>query len=364
VQRQTGRRPILVAGATLAILFGMATALLILALPAELLGAVVGLTGLSGAGGPISSDARAFLSVLTGVAMAGLGWLLVDRLLLSRIATLVLIPARLPERGDDALPSALAEALGLRRLADSEDSFRSPPSEARRPLSARSEIGAPPIAAGSPLVQVAAIPSLDRALPPIDQVLQRAVDPAIDPEPPATPIISPEPTVPEVSPVPAPAESSRAAAAPVAHDRPGQAVPASWPPLEVAASVPSPSVFREPISPSREIVGASPSPEARAAMAAGAPVMPSAVVASGSRAILASLDAGSGMARLEELLVQLERGIERRRAAAARALPPPRTAQPTCSSLRQPEKPERGQDDLLDRPLQEALEILRARVKP
>jgi hypothetical protein len=286
--KQVRRRTSLLMGISLALLLGSAAAFLIFALPQYTLEKITVATRLAKlmvqAEPPISGDDRILLAILAGVGTTGIGWVLIDWLFFGRAG----LSAFVRSRGD--LYDDIEEG-GAYRPSDPLDLVLPGPidgagsvpraSDARRPLSARTDIGDPPLsqpmhmqpampqphpAATSPLSPFAAPPSLDDLLPPLDR-LAAAADTAPNPvEPvsllglgpsgdptlldlgPASEAVVP-PTLLDLQAAPAsapvvPQPPAAAQMAPPAALLPASAIPpiSAWPPVPPQAPLSPPSV--------------------------------------------------------------------------------------------------------------------------
>lgn len=168
-------------GALLAVLLGAAAAFFVLAMPIRMLETVTTFTRLSSlmvqAEPPISPNDRTLLSVLAGILITGIGWVLVDWLVFGRAGMSTLIRTREDDYEDEdedhfrpTDPLDLVTPMGA---AAAEWPMPSS-GDARRPLSARTDIGDPPPAPpaldglGSPLAGINPVP------PPIGDILSGA----------------------------------------------------------------------------------------------------------------------------------------------------------------------------------------------
>jgi hypothetical protein len=226
VQTKARRRSSLIWGALLAILLGVAAAFFVLAMPIHMLETVTTATRLSKlmvqAEPPISPNDRTLLSVLAGIFIAAVGWVLLDWLLFGKAGLSAIVPTRdddFEDEDDDAFrPTDPLDLIGgapapLSRQNDWSAEMAGDP---RRPLSARTDIGDPP-AAAAPF-----LPGVTDNLPPLGQILPGAgvAAPPLSPAFGASPI-QPPPLFPQQ---PAPASAWG-----------GDPLPAgrgSWPPLD------------------------------------------------------------------------------------------------------------------------------------
>jgi hypothetical protein len=209
--KQVRRRTSLLMGISLALLLGSAAAFLIFALPQYTLEKITVATRLAKlmvqAEPPISGDDRILLAILAGVGTTGLGWVLIDWLFFGRAGLSVFVRSRGDlyddiEEGGAYRPSDPLDLV----LPAPIDGVGSAPrgGDARRPLSARTDIGDPPLsqpmpgmpqpqpAASPPLSPFAVPPSLDDLLPPLDRLAAAAV-PASSPVDP-TSLLGPAPS--------------------------------------------------------------------------------------------------------------------------------------------------------------------------
>ncbi|MFD2501873.1 hypothetical protein ACFSTI_27620 [Rhizorhabdus histidinilytica] len=207
-------------GVLLALLLGVAAAFFVLAMPIRMLETVTTFTRLSKlmvqAEPPISPNDRTLLSVLAAILTAGIGWVLVDWLVFGRAGMSTLIRTRDDDYEDeDEDHFRPTDPLDLVTPAEDPAAEWPVPStgDARRPLSARTDIGDPPPALdpfGAPLA------GLNQALPPISEILPgtgvsapplqpNALPPLIQPAafPQAAPFPEAEPAPPEMPPPPA-----------------------------------------------------------------------------------------------------------------------------------------------------------------
>lgn len=164
-------------GVVLALLLGAAAAFFVLAMPIRMLETVTTFTRLSKlmvqAEPPISPNDRTLLSVLAGILITGIGWVLVDWLVFGRAGMSTLIRTREDDYEDEdedhyrpTDPLDLVTPMG----ASAAEWLVPSSGDARRPLSARTDIGDPPPAAaldgfGSPLAGINPVP------PPIGGIL-------------------------------------------------------------------------------------------------------------------------------------------------------------------------------------------------
>lgn len=388
VQKDTRRRSSLILGVLLALLLGVAAGFFVLAVPIRMLETVTTLTRLSKlmvqAEPPISPNDRTLLALLAGILTAGIGWVLVDWLLFGRAGMSRLIKPREDEYededGDNFRPTDPLDLVSTVSLPVPE---WAPPTtgDARRPLSARTDIGDPPMPVapfgvpsmpssgfGQPLNPFGQIPpgvgtpapSLHpnvppplhqpgAALPPVGQQSNGGVWGASDPAAPGAPLPTSWPPLDLSTPESAIPATGRAEHAmppasvwlPAPGVRPDGGQPrldaedladAAPPPAEPVMAAPvavPPSIFMPPMATSEPPV----TPE---------PLIPPALTirtAAPNHASVPPLptpslpESGFDKVRLEELLVRLERGLQNRRAAAAQrsgavASPPPRPVAP------------------------------------
>jgi len=224
-------------GILLALLLGVAAAFFVLAMPIHMLESVTTATRLSKlmvqAEPPISPNDRTLLSILAGILTTGIGWVLVDWLMFGRAGISTLIRTREDDYEDEdedqfrpTDPLDLVESSG----APAADWPAPPSGDTRRPLSARTDIGDPPLMAspfgGSP-------GAVNQALPPINDILLGAGT------------IAPPLQANALPPLAAPSIYAPPLFAPQA-DLGEQGAPSSWPPLDlgqeatVSASTPVP----------------------------------------------------------------------------------------------------------------------------
>lgn len=385
VQKDTRRRSNLVLGVLLALLLGVAAGFFVLAVPIRMLETVTTFTRLSKlmvqAEPPISPNDRTLLAVLAGILTAGIGWVLIDWLLFGRAGMSTLIKPREDdyedEDGDHFRPTDPLDLVSPVPLP-SKDWAPPPSGDARRPLSARTDIGDPPKQASPFDTPAMPQPGAGQLLNPFGQIL-----PGVGGA--APPLHSNVPPPLRQSVVAAPSSGRQAAGGvwgapdPAA---PGATLPASWPPLDLstlepsvpaagpveraAASAPSwlpvpgarpdggqplngdepvksdtvplqfepvaaaPTPVPPPLMPQPpvEIAVAPPEPRPTFAppvvalapppLAFEAPVA-SAPVPPASTTVPPLPEPGFDKVRLEELLARLERGLQNRRAAAAAA---------------------------------------------
>ncbi len=378
VQKQKRRRSNLILGALLAVFLGVAATFFVLAMPIGMLQSVTTHTGLSRimvqAEPPISPNDRMLLAVLAGILTAGIGWVLVDWLLFGRAGMRTLIREREDEYededGDAFRPTDPLDLVSTGPVPTGEWALPTN-GDTRRPLSARTDIGDPPPSNTPPGIQPAAMPAIDQLLPPIDQIL-----PGIEAfAPPPAPARPPDPFVqkfpPPVAPVaPAPLTGHAGAGGgwlPTPGVRPDGSHPTSdiavSPPIEVQAVEPEPAAPVFTLAPIPTIAPAPVEPVVRAVedvippAAAPSllpdPVQPAPPIAAGDpppvippalpAAMVAQLVsdpqptaaaprqmAGFDRGELENLLERLERGLEKRRAAQARAAAQPPVAAPVA----------------------------------
>ncbi|MES2494782.1 MAG: hypothetical protein V4618_01590 [Pseudomonadota bacterium] len=215
-------------GILLALLLGVAAAFFVLAMPIHMLESVTTATRLSKlmvqAEPPISPNDRTLLSILAGILTTGIGWVLVDWLMFGRAGISTLIRTREDDYEDEdedqfrpTDPLDLVES----SMAPPADWPAPPSGDTRRPLSARTDIGDPPLMAGPFGGSPGAI---NQALPPINDILLGAgtIAPPLqaNPLPPlvAPSVFAPPPLAPQ-------ALSSEQGAHP------------SWPPLDLGEDV-------------------------------------------------------------------------------------------------------------------------------
>lgn len=256
VQTKARRRSSLIWGTLLAILLGVAAAFFVLAMPIHMLETVTTTTRLSKlmvqAEPPISPNDRTLLSVLAGIFVAAVGWVLLDWLLFGKAGLSAIVPTRdddFEDEDDDAFrPTDPLDLIGgtpapLPRQNDWAAGIAGDP---RRPLSARTDIGDPPAAAASFL------PGVDESLPPLGQILPGAGVAA----PPLSPAFGAPPIQPPPLFPPQPSQASAWGGDPLPVGR------GSWPPLDdeavgfplVPPAAPSPgaepSAKNAPVAPS------------------------------------------------------------------------------------------------------------------
>ncbi|ATE64818.1 hypothetical protein [Rhizorhabdus dicambivorans] len=205
VLTKSKRRSSLVMGLLLAMLLGVAAAFFVLAMPIRMLETVTTLTRLSKlmvqAEPPISPNDRTLLAVLAGIVTAGIGWVLVDWLLFGRAGMSRLIRTReddYEDEDEDAYRPTDPLDLVVPGAARANDWSQAPSGDARRPLSARTDIGEPaPFAPPSPFGAPSPVPGLNQPLPPLGQILPGAgvSAPPLQPHVPplAQPIAPPDP---------------------------------------------------------------------------------------------------------------------------------------------------------------------------
>ena len=245
IQTKVRRRTSLIWGTLLAVLLGVAAAFVILAMPIRMLETVTTATRLAKlmvqAEPPISPNDRTLLAVLFGIFTAGIGWILVDWLLFGRAGMSTLIRAReddYEDEDDNAFrptdPLDLVTPMAPAPAARSNDWATGSLSDTRRPLSARTDIGDPPIAMpGVPMARPEMVAG--QALPPLGQILPGAGMFA--------------PPLPSAVPIPPiqPPQTGQPAAAGALWDAGG---PPSWPPLELGNVAPQhPDSFAAMIPP-------------------------------------------------------------------------------------------------------------------
>lgn len=272
IQSKVRRKTSLIWGTLLALLLGVAAAFVVLAMPIRMLETVTTATRLSKlmvqAEPPISPNDRTLLAVLAGIFTAGIGWVLVDWLLFGRAGMSTLIRTRdddYEDEDEDAFrptdPLDLVNPMASSNNARSNDWAMPSAGDTRRPLSARTDIGDPPMPMPGAIAQPSAMPGANQALPPLGQILPGAG-------------VSPPP-LPSAMPVPA-IQQPAAGQAPQAGSLWDVAGPASWPPLDLENPVPAASVPAAPVAmPAPPPVAAAPTPAAN---------MPSWLPAPGNRA--------------------------------------------------------------------------------
>ncbi len=152
VQTKARRRSSILMGIGMALLLGVAAALTVLGVSPRMLEAVTTFTRLSKlmvqAEPPISPNDQTLLAVIAGILVASIGWVLVDWLLFGRAGMSTLIRARdddYEDEDEDAFRPT--DPLDLVSPTGGRPTDWSPPSggDARRPLSARTDIGDPPV---------------------------------------------------------------------------------------------------------------------------------------------------------------------------------------------------------------------------
>lgn len=401
VQKDTRRRSSLILGILLALLLGVAVGLFVLAVPVRMLETVTTFTRLSKlmvqAEPPISPSDRSLLAVLAGILTSGVGWVLVDWSLFGRAGLNRLIKPREDEYededGDSFRPTDPLDLVSPVSLPVPEWT-PSPAGDARRPLSARTDIGDPPKPAMpfgggepplNPFGQIlpgvgGSAPPLQPVVPPLGQQPAGGVWGSPNPNqhvagaPPAaswppldltTGVPGPQAGAPEQN-APAPTgwlpvpgarpdggQPSFEGGDPANAAAPAEPQPAAIPPLPIPpALTPAPQNEAAPPLPvfpaPRETFAAPPleplTPPPFAAEPPAAPVpfitpvltpvepapvapdpvafpiaAPTPAPARAPAPARGPSESGFDKARLEELLVRLERGLERRRAAAAAA---------------------------------------------
>ena len=380
VQKDTRRRSSLILGVLLALLLGVAAGFFVLAVPIRMLETVTTLTRLSKlmvqAEPPISPNDRTLLALLAGILTAGIGWVLVDWLLFGRAGMSRLIKPREDEYededGDNFRPTDPLDLVSPVSLPVPE--WAPPPTgDARRPLSARTDIGDPPISVAP--FGVPAMPSsgFGQPLNPFGQIPPGVGTPA----PSLHPNVPPPLHQPAAASPPVGAQSKGGVWGASDPAAPGAPLPTSWPPLDLStpesatlatgraeramppASVwlPAPGVRPDGGQPRLDAEGvadaapplaepvmaapiAVPPPIFMPSMAtseppvAPEPLIPPALTVrtpASNHAPLPPLpESGFDKVRLEELLIRLERGLQSRRAAAAQrsgpVAPPPAVA--------------------------------------
>jgi len=185
VQKQIKRRTSLMLGSALALLLGAAAGFLLLALPIAMIESATTSIGLSAlmiqAEPPISPNDRTLLAALAAVITAAVGWVLIDWLLFDRVGMTTLIRPRedeFEEDDDSFRPTDPLDLIVPTDMVSSPDwGGQAVSGDARRPLSARTDIGDPPqgampVAGAPAFAPVSFAPiSTDELLPPIDQIL-------------------------------------------------------------------------------------------------------------------------------------------------------------------------------------------------
>lgn len=178
VQKETRRRSSLVMGAMLALLLGIAAGFVVLGMPTHLLETITTASRLSKlmtqAEPPIMPYDKTVLAVLAGTLTAGIGWVLIDWLLFGRAGMRTLIRER-EDDYEDSESNAFRPTDPLDLLAPvslpTGDWASQSHGDARRPLSARNDIGDPPNPPLPQGLQPAAMPGIDQLLPPINHIL-------------------------------------------------------------------------------------------------------------------------------------------------------------------------------------------------
>lgn len=164
-------------GVVLALLLGIAAGFFVLAMPTHLLETVTTMTRLSKlmtqAEPPIMPYDKTVLAVLAGTLTAGIGWVAIDWLLFGRAGMRTLIREREDdyEESDGNIfrstdPLDLVAPVSL----PTGDWASSAASDPRRPLSARTDIGDPPLSTAPAGLQPIAMPGIDELLPPVDHI--------------------------------------------------------------------------------------------------------------------------------------------------------------------------------------------------
>jgi len=198
VQKKSSRRSSLIMGVLLALLPGMAAAFFVLAVPIGMLETVTTMSRLSKlmvqAEPPISPNDRTLLAILAGVLTSGIGWVMVDWLIFGRAGMGLLIRTReddYEDEGEDHFRPTDPLDLVASGAPPPQDWTMPQPGDARRPLSARNDIGDPPLVSpfDSPLGGVGA----NQALPPLGGILpgEGVMPPALQPNVP--PPVQPAP---------------------------------------------------------------------------------------------------------------------------------------------------------------------------
>lgn len=178
--QKSSRRSSLIMGVLLALLLGVAAAFFVLAMPIRMLETVTTLTRLSKlmvqAEPPISPNDRTLLSILAGVLTAGIGWVMVDWLIFGRAGMGLLIRTREDDYEDEdedmfrpTDPLDLVASDG----SPAQDWTVPQPGDARRPLSARTDIGDPPPASRFDAPFPAGV-ATNPPLPPVGGILPGA----------------------------------------------------------------------------------------------------------------------------------------------------------------------------------------------
>lgn len=237
VQKDTRRRSNLILGVLLALLLGVAAGFFVLAVPIRMLETVTTLTRLSKlmvqAEPPISPNDRTLLAVLAGILAAGIGWVLIDWLLFGRAGMSTLIKPREDdyedEDGDHFRPTDPLDLVSSVPLP-AQDWVPPASGDARRPLSARTDIGDPPKPASPFGMPAIPQPGLDRSPNPFGQIL-----PGVGGEAPPLHSNVPPPLGQPMTAATPPGQQATAmvwgASDPTA---PGAPLPASWPPLDLS----------------------------------------------------------------------------------------------------------------------------------
>ncbi|MET0377171.1 MAG: hypothetical protein ABW128_23295 [Rhizorhabdus sp.] len=390
VQKDTRRRSSLILGVLLALLLGVAAGFFVLAVPIRMLESVTTFTRLSSlmiqAEPPISPSDRTLLAVLAGILIAGIGWVLVDWLLFGRAGMSTIIKPREDEYededGDNFRPTDPLDLVSPVSLPVQE--WTPPPSgDARRPLSARTDIGEPASPFGTPAMSGPGggsspnpfgqiLPGVGTVAPPLQAVVPPPLQPgaAIVPPP-----LGQQPsggiwgTADSAGGAPsgeraafdqAPAAPAALAALNTDMRAPASSGPGSWlpvpgarpdggqPSFDVGDSTPTdtmeaetpsaavpPLTVRPLLTPQPTEVPSEPStppppfavePPVAEIASTPPPVRSSTPVAAKPKPLPPLPEPGFDKVRLEELLVRLERGLQNRRAAAAAAAAPVATS--------------------------------------
>ncbi|KKC27411.1 hypothetical protein [Sphingomonas sp. SRS2] len=407
VQKDTRRRSSLILGVLLALLLGVAAGFLVLAVPIRMLETVTTFTRLSSlmvqAEPPISPSDRTLLAVLAGIFIAGIGWVLVDWLLFGRAGMSTIIKPREDEYededGDNFRPTDPLDLVSPVSLPVQEWN-PAPSGDARRPLSARTDIGEPASPFGAPAMPPSGgeaspnpfgqiLPGVGTSAPPLQSVIPQPSQPfgalvppplvpqlsggiwgTHDPAASAGPLHGAQPPLDLSTTAPAAldalstdmrtaAPSMRGGWLPTPGVRPdsGQSRFESddWTVNDIAQpgtqSVAPPSRTVPPVLTPQPTVATASEPQPAPATTAQPFFAPPAEPLSPGPVAASSLpplpEPGFDKVRLEELLVRLERGLQNRRAVAAAAataaaaapLPPapePAIAQPVAPRVEPP----------------------------
>ena len=205
IRKEVRRRTTFLMGISLALLLGAAAAFFVFALPQNLLERITVFVGLSRvmvqAEPPISPNDRALLAALAGIGTMGLGWVLIDWFLFGRAGMSALIRPREDDYEDDDgyRPSDPLDLVMPASRAIDLPMSAPDPADARRPLSARTDIGDPPRSPTlAPTLAPAFAPppmptagrlevSPGQTLPPLDQLFAAAGRAPAPPSFPASP---------------------------------------------------------------------------------------------------------------------------------------------------------------------------------